>query len=107
MNIDEGSGKRGWVLMRQSLHDPLLVRGGVPHLQPNCSNCPLWCARVPRALDLATSLMEAHARCTHTQVMNVESETVGGVAAHTRRVLEFMLQQCQGLAIDVGQLRDK
>ena len=26
VNIDEGGGKRGWALLRQSLHDPLLVR---------------------------------------------------------------------------------
>ena len=26
--VDEGEGRRGWVLLRQSLHDPLLVRGG-------------------------------------------------------------------------------
>lgn len=25
VNVDEGEGKRGWVLLRQSLHDPLLV----------------------------------------------------------------------------------
>lgn len=25
INVDEGGGKRGWVLLRQSLHDPLLV----------------------------------------------------------------------------------
>ena len=23
--VDEGDGRRGWVLLRQSLHDPLLV----------------------------------------------------------------------------------
>ena len=23
--VDEGEGRRGWVLLRQSLHDPLLV----------------------------------------------------------------------------------
>ena len=26
VNVDEGEGKRGWLLLRQSLHDPLLVR---------------------------------------------------------------------------------
>jgi hypothetical protein len=25
VNVDEGDGKRGWLLLRQSLHDPLLV----------------------------------------------------------------------------------
>ena len=25
MIVDEGEGRRGWVLLRQSLHDPLLV----------------------------------------------------------------------------------
>ncbi|PNH03707.1 hypothetical protein TSOC_010229 [Tetrabaena socialis] len=25
VNVDEGEGRRGWVLLRQSLHDPLLV----------------------------------------------------------------------------------
>jgi hypothetical protein len=25
VTVDEGDGKRGWLLLRQSLHDPLLV----------------------------------------------------------------------------------
>ena len=25
VNVDEGAGRRGWVLLRASLHDPLLV----------------------------------------------------------------------------------
>lgn len=25
MEVDEGGGKAGWLLLRQSLHDPLLV----------------------------------------------------------------------------------
>lgn len=25
VNVDEGEGRRGWLLLRQSLHDPLLV----------------------------------------------------------------------------------
>lgn len=38
VNVDEGNGKQGWLLLRQSLHDPLLVlnaesetKGGKPH----------------------------------------------------------------------------
>jgi len=61
INIDEGDGKRGWVLLRQSLHDPLLV-------------------------------------------MNAESEVAGGVAATAARVLDFFLQKCQGMAVDVSAL---
>jgi len=31
INIGEKEGKRGWVLLRQSLHDPLLVRKCLCH----------------------------------------------------------------------------
>lgn len=38
------------------------------------------------------------------QVLNVESEVAGGVAEHTRAVLDFFLSECQGFAIDLAQL---
>eukprot|EP00798_Chlamydomonas_sp_ICE-L_P008028 gene8027-1258_t len=56
VNIDEGNGKRGWALLRQSLHDPLLVlniesevEGGLQDtkekilafFKSECSNQPL------------------------------------------------------------------
>ena len=51
VSIDEGEGKRGWCLLRASLHDPLLVlnaesdvRGG-EHVLP-----PAWCWTCVQAL---------------------------------------------------------
>eukprot|EP00200_Dunaliella_tertiolecta_P007129 CAMPEP_0202373016 /NCGR_PEP_ID=MMETSP1127-20130417/4110_1 /ASSEMBLY_ACC=CAM_ASM_000462 /TAXON_ID=3047 /ORGANISM="Dunaliella tertiolecta, Strain CCMP1320" /LENGTH=628 /DNA_ID=CAMNT_0048969755 /DNA_START=3126 /DNA_END=5012 /DNA_ORIENTATION=+ len=64
INVAEDEGRRGWLLLRQSLHDPLLV-------------------------------------------LNVESESSGQVREYTKKVLEFMLQSCTGLAIDVAPLSKK
>jgi hypothetical protein len=51
--VDEGEGRRGWLLLRQSLHDPLLVlnvesdqQGGEQQglLATLCGQTPVCCA---------------------------------------------------------------
>eukprot|EP00878_Enallax_costatus_P007716 GHUV01008077.1.p1 GENE.GHUV01008077.1~~GHUV01008077.1.p1 ORF type:complete len:424 (+),score=129.57 GHUV01008077.1:1317-2588(+) len=61
VNIDEGEGRRGWLLLRQSLHDPLLV-------------------------------------------LNIESDTSGGVEAARTKVLEFLSSSKQAGTLELNVL---
>jgi hypothetical protein len=44
VNVDEGAGKRGWLLLRQSLHDPLLVLNVESDVQGGELLLPLFAA---------------------------------------------------------------
>lgn len=50
MRVDEGGGKRGWLLLRQSLHDPLLVLNVETEVAGGCAKTALrfkcWLARL-------------------------------------------------------------
>lgn len=49
IQVDEGGGKRGWLLLRQSLHDPLLVLNVESEVPGGCAKTALrfkcWMAR--------------------------------------------------------------
>ncbi|KAF8060594.1 algC [Scenedesmus sp. PABB004] len=63
VNIDEGGGRRGWALLRQSLHDPLLV-------------------------------------------LNIESDTVGGVSTIRKHLLAFLHGSGAAGKLDLGGLAE-
>lgn len=58
VNVDEGDGKRGWLLLRQSLHDPLLV---VPTPAPThlSNSTPLWIHLVLLSMVESTNVTHA------------------------------------------------
>ncbi len=73
MSVDEGDGRRGWALLRASLHDPLLVlnvesdqRGGEPlPLLQNCHAVPGIFKLNIFYLLLRTSSLDAHSQLSN------------------------------------------
>jgi hypothetical protein len=52
VTVDQGDGRRGWLLLRQSLHDPLLVlnvesdQEGGKHCAADAAAVPVrWCGK--------------------------------------------------------------
>ncbi|WIA15225.1 hypothetical protein OEZ85_001902 [Tetradesmus obliquus] len=94
VNVDEGAGKRGWALLRQSLHDPLLVLNVE-------SDVPGGEGAGKRGWALLRQSLH-----DPLLVLNVESDVPGGEAAIRGNVLQFFIKLQQAQALDLAALQN-